>query len=111
MGKKEEAGAFFTGFLIGGLIGAATALLLAPQSGEETRTQIRDKSIELKEKAETAYADTQKKLEATAADLQKKFEELKAEAQKRFEELSAQVQKTLKKAEQEVQESTETAEA
>ncbi|MBN1934822.1 MAG: YtxH domain-containing protein [Anaerolineae bacterium] len=99
MGKKEEAGAFFTGFLVGGLIGAATALLLAPQSGEETRMQIHDKSIELKEKAEVTYAETQKKLEATTADLQKKFEELKAEAQKKFEELSAQVQKAVKKAE------------
>lgn len=99
MGKKEEAGAFFTGFLIGGLIGAATALLLAPQSGEETRTQIRDKSIELKEKAEVAYADVQKKLETTTAELQKKFEEFRAEAQKRIDELSAQVQKAVKKGE------------
>lgn len=97
MGKKEEAGAFFTGFLIGGLIGAATALLLAPQSGEATRTQIRDKSIELKEKAEATYAEAQKKLEATTADLQKKFEELKVDGQKKFEELTAQIQKAIKK--------------
>ena len=78
MSKQDEAASFVTGFLIGGLIGAATALLLAPQSGEETRTQIRDKSIELKEKAEVTYADVQAKIEATTADLRVKVDELSA---------------------------------
>lgn len=76
MGKKEEAASFFTGFLIGGLVGAATALLLAPQSGEETRMQIHDKGIELKDKAGVTYADVQKKVEAATADLRAKVEEL-----------------------------------
>jgi hypothetical protein len=39
-------------FLIGGLVGVIAAFLMAPQSGEETRAQIRDKS-ELKYKAKT----------------------------------------------------------
>ena len=76
MSKQDQAASFFTGFLIGGLIGAATALILAPQSGEETRSQIRDRSIELKDKAETTYADLQKKVEATVADLREKVDEL-----------------------------------
>lgn len=76
MSKKDEAASFVTGFLIGGLIGAATALLLAPQSGEDTRTQIREKSIELKEKAEVTYADLQAKIETTTADLRSKVDEL-----------------------------------
>ena len=54
-GRDSDFGIFLAGFFIGGLIGAAVALLLAPQSGEETRILIRDKSIELKDKAsETA---------------------------------------------------------
>ena len=43
MSQNNEGAAFFAGLVIGGLIGAALALLLAPQSGEETRAQIRDK--------------------------------------------------------------------
>ena len=39
-----------TGFLVGGVIGAATALLFAPRSGEETRSQIRDKAVELRDR-------------------------------------------------------------
>lgn len=38
------------GVLIGGLIGAVTMLLLAPQSGEDTRMQIQDKGIELRDR-------------------------------------------------------------
>lgn len=76
MSENSSMGAFFTGFLIGGLVGAATALLLAPQSGEETRSQIQEKSIELKGKAEATAAEMQKKYEATASDLRKKYDEL-----------------------------------
>ena len=42
--NSNDLGAFLAGFVIGGLVGAATALILAPQSGEETRSQIIGKS-------------------------------------------------------------------
>jgi gas vesicle protein len=38
------------GLLIGALAGAITMLLLAPQSGEDTRTQIQEKGIELRDR-------------------------------------------------------------
>jgi gas vesicle protein len=38
------------GMLIGGLAGALTMLLLAPQSGENTRIQIQEKGIELRDR-------------------------------------------------------------
>ncbi|MEX1143586.1 MAG: YtxH domain-containing protein [Anaerolineales bacterium] len=37
------------GTLIGGLVGAVTMLLLAPQSGKDTRMQIKQKGIELRD--------------------------------------------------------------
>jgi len=51
MADRDDFGMFLVGFVVGGVAGAVAALLLAPQSGEETRTMIRDKSIELREKA------------------------------------------------------------
>jgi gas vesicle protein len=42
---------------MGGLVGAGMALLLAPQSGEETREMIREHGIELKTRAEEAAGD------------------------------------------------------
>jgi len=45
----SDVGAFLAGFIIGGLVGAAAALILAPQSGEETRAQIASQSAHLRE--------------------------------------------------------------
>jgi gas vesicle protein len=45
--NSNDLGAFLAGFVIGGLVGAATALILTPQSGEETRSQIANKSNEM----------------------------------------------------------------
>ena len=52
MSDRDEFGAFLVGFVVGGLTGAVVALLFAPQSGEETRALIKDKSIELRDKAQ-----------------------------------------------------------
>ena len=52
MADGAKSGDFLAGFLVGALVGAAATLLLAPQSGEETRTLIRDKGIELKGQAD-----------------------------------------------------------
>ena len=51
MSDNDGFGAFLMGFVVGGVAGAVAALLLAPQSGEETRNLIKDKSIELRDKA------------------------------------------------------------
>ena len=44
--NSSDLGAFLAGFVIGGLVGAATAIILAPQSGAETRAQISTKGSE-----------------------------------------------------------------
>ena len=44
--------------LIGSLAGAVTMLLLAPQSGKDTRIQIREKGIELRDRATDMVEDT-----------------------------------------------------
>jgi len=81
MSDNNDFAAFLAGMVIGGLVGAAAAMLLAPQSGEDTRALIRDKSIELKEKAVEAGQDIQlraeKTLETTRVQLEDVVEELK----------------------------------
>lgn len=51
MADRDEFGAFLVGFLVGAASGAVVALLFAPQSGEETRALIGERSIELRDKA------------------------------------------------------------
>ena len=46
------------GFLVGSVIGVATALLFAPRSGEETRAEIRDKAVELRDRTTETVKDT-----------------------------------------------------
>jgi gas vesicle protein len=40
--KDSQTGSFFAGVVIGGLIGAAIGLLLAPETGEEMREHVGD---------------------------------------------------------------------
>jgi gas vesicle protein len=76
--SAKEVSSFFTGFFVGALVGGAAALLMAPQSGEETRSQIRDKSIEIKDKAEATYGDVMTKIDAQTTELRGRTEELSA---------------------------------
>jgi len=49
--KKERS--MLVPFLVGGLVGAGIALLLAPKSGRETRADIKDLAVKTKEKIAT----------------------------------------------------------
>lgn len=46
-----------TGVVVGGLIGATAMLLLAPRSGEETRAEIRDKALDLRDRTTETVKD------------------------------------------------------
>ncbi|MFH2103231.1 MAG: YtxH domain-containing protein [Chloroflexota bacterium] len=68
MADRDDFGAFLIGFVVGGLTGAIVALLFAPQSGEETRTVIKEKSIELRDKAAHQAEEIAAKAESVAAE-------------------------------------------
>jgi gas vesicle protein len=74
------------GMLIGGLAGALTMLLLAPQSGKDTRKQIREKGIELRDRtteiAEDTIAQVRSKANEITAGGREKLQELKQQGQK-----------------------------
>ena len=56
------ASSIFLSFLLGGLVGAGVALLMAPNSGRETRQRIRDLTDDVKEKAEDYVEQTRSKV-------------------------------------------------
>jgi gas vesicle protein len=70
MSEQSGGAEFFAGLVIGGLVGATLALLLAPQSGEETRAQIRDKSLEYKGRAEEGIIEARQVLDKQIGILQ-----------------------------------------
>lgn len=83
MSDRDEFGAFLVGFVVGGLTGAIVALLFAPQSGEETRALIKDKSIELRDRAASSAEDVIARAEAAASEARTRAEELAKEVRER----------------------------
>ena len=73
---------FLIGFIVGGLIGAAVALLYAPQSGEETRAQIKEKSIEIRDQASEQAAAYRAQAEKQISSLRQKVDELQVKLSK-----------------------------
>jgi len=73
------------GTLIGGLAGAVAMLLLAPQSGEDTRMQIQKKGIELRnlttEMVEDTVAQVRSKANKVTIGGREKMKELKQQGQ------------------------------
>ncbi|MCA2001159.1 MAG: YtxH domain-containing protein [Chloroflexi bacterium] len=91
MSERDEFGAFLVGFVVGGLTGAVVALLFAPQSGEETRALIKDKSIELRDKAQMSAEEAYRRAEKLAEDARIRADELAKEAKERAAELANEV--------------------
>jgi gas vesicle protein len=69
-----------TGMLIGGLAGAVTMLLLAPQSGKDTRKQIQERGVELRDRTTELVEDTMAQVRTKAnkltADLKDRGQEI-----------------------------------
>jgi gas vesicle protein len=83
MSDRDEFGAFLVGFIVGGLSGAVVALLFAPQTGEETRALIKDKSIELRDKAQITAEEAIARAEAAAADARARADDLAKQLRER----------------------------
>jgi gas vesicle protein len=67
--RETGIGSTLFAFLIGGLVGAGIALLMAPQSGDETRSMIRDKSQEIKDRATSTVDETRHRAGKAIEDL------------------------------------------
>lgn len=88
MSDNNDFGAFFAGLIVGGLVGAAVALLMAPQSGEETRTLIRDRGIELKDRAVEYSQDARARAAAALEEARARADQALEEVRLRTDELA-----------------------
>ena len=80
---NDEGSGLAVGLILGALIGAAVALILAPQPGEKTRELLKTKADEWSVKAKDAYQEAVtkgKEVTAKAGEkLQGRFEKEKTE--------------------------------
>lgn len=63
MENRKEGLSFVFGVLVGTLVGASVAIILAPQSGERTREVLRDRASEYKERAADLASDLREEAE------------------------------------------------
>ena len=75
-----SAGGFMAGMVLGGLAGAGTMLLLAPQSGKKTRSEIQQRGMELRDQ-------TVETVENTVAEARVKARQITSSARKQAQEL------------------------
>jgi len=89
----------FVGILIGGLAGVVMMLLFAPRSGKDTRKQIQEKGIELRDRTNKIVEDTLEQVGSNVNKLmldgREKFNELK----RRDPELAAENSNNVSEAE------------
>jgi gas vesicle protein len=77
---------FVAGFLVGALVGAAAALIFAPQSGADTRTLIKDKGLELRDQADTLADEARKRAEALQAQAKERAGGIQTQVKRAVEE-------------------------
>jgi len=91
--KEEKSGgtlSLLTGLVIGGLVGAGTMLLFAPQPGEKTRAELQDGVSELRNRTATTVKDT-------VTQVKSKANQIKAEVKIKAQDLGHQGQDLLVK--------------
>jgi len=74
-------GSWFVSFILGGLIGATVALLVAPRSGRQTREQIKDIAGDAKEKAEDYYDQARGKISVAVQKGAEVFQQKKSQVE------------------------------
>ena len=80
-------GIFAAGVLIGGLAGATSMLLLAPQSGERTRRQIRRRALEIRDQVSDSAEEARDLAEARVDDALDSVRKLRKGARQRIDDI------------------------
>ncbi len=66
MSNEKDVSSIILSFLVGGLVGAAVALILAPESGRKTRRRIKEFAEDVVEKAQDSLEEVKDKVDFAA---------------------------------------------
>jgi gas vesicle protein len=90
MSEGSRGVGFLSGLVIGGLAGAAIAMILAPQAGEDTRDLLRAKAREASERVRDAAEDLAQNPPFPAGDLLARGKQIVEDARSRFDDAVAE---------------------
>jgi gas vesicle protein len=86
---------FLAGILVGGMVGTAATLLLAPQSGKKTRSKLRHAGEELRDQTVSSVEDVMAQARATgrhiSAEVHKQAEDIQERGQAILDEQKERV--------------------
>jgi gas vesicle protein len=88
--NDSDLGAFLAGFVIGALVGAATALILAPQSGQATREQLAHFGNDLRQAGEERIDQVRSAADTYGRDYRERAEAIIADTRTRAQNLADQ---------------------
>ena len=95
MNQENRGTDFFKGFLIGGAIGAAFALLFAPKPGTELRADLRRKSREFYDEAEGKFGDLKGQAAEVLEQGKRQAEALRTQAEAKITEARAKAEQLI----------------
>jgi len=81
--QSSQAKSVLAGLVIGGLVGAGTILLFAPQPGEKTRAELKEGVLELRDRTAETVKDT-------ITQVKSKADQIKAEVQIKAQDIQHQ---------------------
>lgn len=109
MAKSDSGSGFalFTGIVVGGLIGAAAGLLLAPNAGDKTRRVLKRRLNEMSKEAQVKWQEIeQEKIQPAITEVKTKaelaVEEVKGKVEQRIDAASDEIQTNVKNIQKEV---------
>jgi gas vesicle protein len=88
----EKAKGFVAGLLVGGAIGAGTALLKAPRSGKETLKQLKERAAEAQDKAEDTMDQLRDRAEEVGDEVADRAGEMRDQARSASDDVSQQAE-------------------
>ncbi len=91
----ERSGSGLVPFVWGALLGAATALLLAPKSGAETQRELKDRARRPRERAEEKVEELQGSLQDVLSEGRRQVEEKLEVAKRGFAESRSRAQEAV----------------
>lgn len=90
--NESDLGAFLAGFVIGALVGAATALILAPQSGQATREKLAHIGNDLRQAGEERFDQVRHSADSYSREYRDMASSILADTRNAAQQLADQAQ-------------------
>ena len=98
-GIMSDSSRLLEGIILGGIIGVAAGLLLAPESGKETRGKLKDKADDIKNSIDEKLENMDSEL---IDELKSKFEDIKEETSEEYKKVAEKVKSLEKEIEEKI---------